>query len=84
MNQGPVPDAVVLFVLKKSYSLQNSQPKNSPLPKRIYPGQYDHLFMEAKSLVMFDAMDGFRAEIMKQVTPFFTINHGYVNGILGD
>ena len=78
MNQGPVPNTVVLFIDNNIYSLQNSPPKNSPPPKRIYPGQYDHLFMEAKSLMMFDAMDGFRAEIMKQVTPFFTINHGYI------
>lgn len=33
--------------------------------------------MEGKGIVMFDAMDGFRAEIMKQVTPFFSITHGY-------
>lgn len=36
------------------------------------------MFMEAKSVVMFDAMDGFRAEIMKQITPFFSITHGYI------
>ena len=33
--------------------------------------------MEAKGVIMFDAMDGFRAEIMKQITPFFNITHGY-------
>lgn len=31
--------------------------------------------MDAKSVLMFDAMDGFRAEIIKQVTPFFSITH---------
>ena len=29
---------------------------------------------------MFDAMDGFRAEIMKQITPFFSMTHGLMMG----
>lgn len=46
-------------------------------PKRAYPGTYDNLFMDAKSVVMVDILDGFRASIMKQVTPFFAITHEY-------
>ena len=36
------------------------------------------MFADAKNVLLFDAMDGFRAEIMKQVTPFFTMTHSYV------
>ena len=36
------------------------------------------MFLDAKGVLMFDALDGFRAEIMKQVTPFFTITHGWL------
>ena len=35
------------------------------------------MFMDAKSVVMVDILDGFRASIMKQVTPFFAITHEY-------
>lgn len=47
------------------------------IPKRSYPGTYDNMFMDAKSVVMVDILDGFRASIMKQVTPFFAITNEY-------
>lgn len=62
-------------------SLQQSKPASAApeksTPKRAYPGTYDNMFMEAKSVVMVDILDGFRASVMKQVTPFFAITHEY-------
>ena len=49
-------------------------------PEREYPGTYDNMFADAKNVLLFDAMDGFRAEIMKQVTPFFTMTHSLMLG----
>ncbi|KAK8819614.1 Tom40 [Blastocystis sp. ATCC 50177/Nand II] len=65
-------------------SIDQSKPASAApeksTPKRAYPGTYDNMFMEAKSVVMVDILDGFRASVMKQVTPFFAITHELMLG----
>ncbi|CBK21086.2 uncharacterized protein [Blastocystis hominis] len=45
-------------------------------PQRGHVPQYKLLFTEPKQVLQFDFMDGFRAEVVKGVTPALMITHG--------
>lgn len=49
-------------------------------PKRGHVPQYKLLFTEPKQVLQFDFMDGFRAEVVKGVTPSLLITHGFMLG----
>lgn len=45
-------------------------------PKRGHVSQYKLMFSDPKQVLQFDFMDGFRAEVVKGVSPALMITHG--------
>ena len=39
--------------------------------------QFDTLFLSSQRILSFDAVSGFRIDVMKDVTPFFKVSHSY-------